>query len=64
AFVDAPLTARDTVVVEGVQKVREGQEVRIAKAAPAPVQTGTLVTPTPAPKSAPAASASPTANGR
>ncbi|MGB5778773.1 MAG: efflux RND transporter periplasmic adaptor subunit [Allopontixanthobacter sediminis] len=64
AFVDAPLTARDTVVVEGVQKVREGQEVRIAKAAPAPAQTGTLVTPTPAPKPAPAASASPTANGR
>ncbi|MXP45588.1 efflux RND transporter periplasmic adaptor subunit [Allopontixanthobacter sediminis] len=64
AFVDAPLTARDTVVVEGVQKVREGQEVRIAKAAPAPAQTGTLVTPTPAPKPAPAASASLTANGR
>ncbi|GGC17300.1 hemolysin D [Novosphingobium marinum] len=45
AFVDAPLNPRDTIVVEGVQKLREGQDVRIAKppgkaAAKAPGKAG------------------------
>lgn len=52
AFVDAPLSAKDTIVVEGVQKVRDGQDVRIVKPAPAAVQTGTL-TPAPASRAQP-----------
>jgi RND family efflux transporter MFP subunit len=41
-FVDAALTARDTIVVAGVQKIRDGQDVRIVTRTPAPSRTGTI----------------------
>lgn len=37
-FVDGAVDPRDRVIVEGVQKVRDGQDVRLVQAAGAPVQ--------------------------
>lgn len=38
AFVDGRITARDRVIVEGVQKVRDGQEIRLLRRRMAPQQ--------------------------
>ncbi|ARU17353.1 efflux transporter periplasmic adaptor subunit [Croceicoccus marinus] len=42
AFVDGRLTRGDRVIVEGVQKVRDGQEIRLVTPAGAPASKATL----------------------
>ena len=42
AFVDAKLSSKETIVIEGVQKLREGQNVRILKPSTPPARDATL----------------------